>query len=135
MRISIFGLGYVGIVSAACLARNGHTVVGVDTNRSKVALINDGASPIVEKGLERLLRSAVDEGRLRATMDPAEAVAATDLAFVCVGTPGNGNGSLNLAFVERVCRDIGSALARTDRWRLVTVRSTMLPGSMRRLVI
>ncbi|HEX6996051.1 MAG TPA: UDP-glucose/GDP-mannose dehydrogenase family protein [Gammaproteobacteria bacterium] len=135
MRISVFGLGYVGVVSAACLARNGHVVVGVDTNCTKVALVNDGASPIVEKGLDALLRSAADEGRLRATTDAAEAVLSTDLSLVCVGTPGNGNGSLNLAFVERVCRDIGSALARVDGWRLVTVRSTMLPGSMRNLVI
>src|SRR5690606_38933248 len=135
MRISIFGLGYVGVVSAACLARNGHAVVGVDTNPTKVALINDGASPIVEKGLDELLRNAVAEGRLRATMNAADAVAASDVSLVCVGTPGNGNGSLNLAFVERVCRDIGRALTGVDDWRLVAVRSTMLPGSMRNLVI
>ena len=135
MRISVFGLGYVGVVSAACLARNGHTVVGVDTNPTKVELVNAGASPIVEKGLDGLLRKALNEGRLRATTDAAEAVTSTDLSLVCVGTPGNGNGSLNLAFVERVCRDIGSALGRVDGWHLVTVRSTMLPGSMRNLVI
>src|SRR5690606_16304320 len=96
---------------------------------------NDGASPIVEKGLDELLRNAVAEGRLRATMNAADAVAASDVSLVCVGTPGNGNGSLNLAFVERVCRDIGRALAGVDDWRLVAVRSTMLPGSMRNLVI
>ena len=135
MRISIFGLGYVGVVSAACLARNGHSVVGADTNPKKVALINDGASPIVEKGLDGLLRSAAAEGRLRATMDAEEAVAGADVSMVCVGTPGNGNGSLNLAFVERVCSDIGAVLAEVDDWRLVAIRSTMLPGSMRNLVI
>ncbi len=135
MRISVFGLGYVGVVSAACLARNGHDVVGVDTNPTKVTLVNDGASPIVEKGLDGLLKAAVSEGRLRATTDAAEAVMSTDMSLVCVGTPGNGNGSLNLSFVERVCRDIGSALARVDGWHLVTVRSTMLPGSMTNLVI
>jgi GDP-mannose 6-dehydrogenase len=135
MRISVFGLGYVGVVSAACLARNGHTVIGVDTNRAKVALVNEGASPIVEKGLDGLLKSAVAEGRLRATTNAAEAIADTEMSLVCVGTPGNGNGSLSLAFVERVCRDIGAALAHIDDWRLVTIRSTMLPGSMRELVI
>lgn len=135
MRIAVFGLGYVGVVSAACLARNGHTVVGVDTNRTKVALVNEGVSPIVEKGLEEILRNAVDEGRLRATTDANEAVQSADVAMVCVGTPGNGNGSLNSAFVERVCRDIGQALARVDGRRVVAVRSTMLPGSMRDLVI
>src|SRR5690606_9709236 len=135
MRISVFGLGYVGVVSAACLARNGHDVVGVDTNPTKVTLVNDGASPIVEKGLDGLLKAAVSEGRLRATTDAAEAVMSTDMSLVCVGTPGNGNGSLNLSFVERVCRDIGSALARVDGWRLVPVPSRMLPGSMTNLVI
>lgn len=135
MRIAVFGLGYVGVVSAACLARNGHTVIGVDTNRNKVELVNSGLSPIVERDLPELLGSAVGDGTLRATADAFEAVAATDVSLVCVGTPGNGNGSLSLKYVERVCRDIGAALKTIDDWHLVTIRSTMLPGSMRELVI
>ena len=135
MRISVFGLGYVGIVSSACLARDGHVVVGVDPNRNKVDLVNDGASPIVEEGLSGLLRDAVAHGALRATDDAAEAVCETDLSLICVGTPGNGNGSLSLKHVERVCWDIGAALRSVDDWHLVAVRSTILPGSMRQLVI
>jgi len=135
MRIAVFGLGYVGIVSAACLARDGHRVIGVDTNHGKVELVNDGASPIVEAGLAEMVGAAVRAGALRATGDAAEAVAGTELSFVCVGTPGNGNGSLSLEFVDRVCRDIGAALADVPEWHLVAIRSTMLPGSMRETVI
>ncbi len=135
MRIAVFGLGYVGVVSAACLARDGHRVIGVDTNRSKVDLVNDGGSPIVEAGLADILRDAVRAGRLHATVGAAEAVAESDLSLVCVGTPGNGNGSLSLEYVDRVCRDIGAGLAAVSEWRLVAVRSTMLPGSMRDTVI
>src|SRR5690606_16271888 len=135
MRIAGFGLGYGGIVSAACLARDGHRVIGVDTNRIKVELVNDGASPIVEAGLAEMIGDAVRTGALRATVDATEAVAETELSFVCVGTPGNGNGSLSLEFVDRVCRDIGAALAEVSGWHLVAIRSTMLPGSMRETVI
>lgn len=135
MRVAVFGLGYVGVVSAACLARDGHNVIGVDTNRGKVELVNDGASPIVEGGLAEILGDAVRSGALRATSDAAEAVRDADVSLICVGTPGNGNGSLSLEFVDRVCRDIGEALADVPGWRVVTLRSTMLPGSMRDRVI
>ena len=135
MKISVFGLGYVGIVSSACLARDGHVVVGVDTNRNKVDLVNDGASPIVEKGLNGLLRDAVSRGALRATDDAEEGVRDTELSLICVGTPGNGNGSISLKHVEKVCWDIGAGLRASDEWHLVAVRSTILPGCMQELVI
>ncbi len=104
MKISVFGLGYVGAVSAVCLAADGHAVVGVDTNPVKVDLLNQGRSPVIEAGLGELIREGVRAGRLRATTDCDEAVASTDLAFVCVGTPSQGNGSLDLGYLRRVCR-------------------------------
>jgi GDP-mannose 6-dehydrogenase len=135
MRISIFGLGYVGAVSAACLARDGHHVVGVDPNDTKVSLINAGRSPIVENGLEELIRDAVTAGRLRAVPDAGAAVEETDLSLVCVGTPSQANGSLNLAFVDVVCREIGAAMRQKRAYHTVVIRSTILPGTMRATVI
>lgn len=135
MRISIFGIGYVGAVSAACLAADGHAVVAVDTNRQKVDAINAGQSPIVEEGLAELIRQEVEAGRLRATTDGAEAIAESDLSFVCVGTPSRANGSLDLTYVARACEEIGRALARKRDFHAVVLRSTMLPGSMSRVVV
>jgi len=134
VRIGVFGLGYVGTVSAACLARE-HEVVGVDPNPVKVDLVNQAKSPIVEKGLDELIASAVANGKLRATGSASEAVAATELSLVCVGTPSRANGSLDLQYLERVCREIGEALARDDRFHTVVIRSTVLPGTMREVVI
>ena len=110
MRVSVFGLGYVGSVSAASFASDGHEVVGVDVNADKVRAINEGRSPIVEPGLADLLRQAVSARRLRATTDPAEAVEATDLSLVCVGTPSRRNGSLDLTYLMRACEQIGEGL-------------------------
>lgn len=135
MRISIFGIGYVGAVSAACLAKDGHIVVAVDTNRQKVEAVNAGQSPIVEEGLAGFIRQAVDDGRLRATVDGAEAIANSDLSFVCVGTPSRANGSLDLTFITRACEEIGSALTMKTGFHAVVVRSTMLPGSTSRVVV
>src|SRR5260370_19762386 len=135
MRISIFGLGYVGSVSAACLARNGHQVVGVDSDRHKVALINKGASPIIEPGLRELLSELAKGGGLGATTDVSDAVMNTDVSFVCVGTPSRENGSLNLDYVKRVCEQIGKVLAEKGAFHVVVARSTMLPGTVRSLVI
>jgi GDP-mannose 6-dehydrogenase len=122
-------MGYVGVVSAACLARDGHDVVGVDPNTVKTELINQGRSPIVEPGLEQLIGTAVRSGKLRAIQDSASAVAHADVMFVCVGTPGHANGSLDLGFVRRVCEQIGAALATATGYKVVTIRSTVLPGS------
>jgi GDP-mannose 6-dehydrogenase len=134
-RIAIFGLGYVGAVSAACLARDGHQVIGVDPNQTKVDLINSGQSPIVEKGLDELIRDGVAAGRLRAGTDAASAIAGSDLSFVCVGTPSAENGSLDLRYVEAVCREIGAALRTRTSPHTVVIRSTILPGTMRGLVL
>jgi GDP-mannose 6-dehydrogenase len=135
MRISVFGLGYVGAVSAACLARDGHDVIGVDPNPTKLDLINAGRSPIVEKGLEELMSSAVAAGRLKAIADAAAAVHATELSLVCVGTPSETNGSLNLRFVRAVCEEIGHCLRTKGAYHTVVMRSTILPGTMRGVVI
>ena len=129
MKISIFGLGYVGCVSAACLAEAGHEVVGVDVNPLKVDMLNRGTSPVIEKDLDGLIRKAVSVGRLSAGTAAGEAVAATDLSLVCVGTPSNSNNSLNLDFVDKVCEEIGRALKTKKTAHVVCVRSTMVPGS------
>lgn len=134
MRIGVFGLGYVGTVSAACLARE-HEVIGVDPNPVKVDLVNQAKSPIVEKGLGELIENAVASRRLRATRSAREAVTQTDLSLVCVGTPSRSNGSLDLQYLERVCREIGEALATEESFHIVVIRSTVLPGTMRDVVI
>jgi GDP-mannose 6-dehydrogenase len=135
MRISIFGLGYVGAVSAGCLASDGHDVIGVDPNRTKVDLINRGVSPIVEKDIGEMIGKAVAEGRLRATTVVQDAVRASDLSLICVGTPSQLNGNLDLKYVRRVCEEIGAALRDKSAFHVVVARSTMLPGSMRNVVI
>src|SRR5688572_33029588 len=101
MNVSVFGLGYVGSVSAACFAEDGHAVVGVDVNADKVASLNEGRSPIVEKGLEDLIRDNTANGRLRATTSTADAARDTDLSLICVGTPSRKNGRLDLTYLER----------------------------------
>ncbi|MGD0445075.1 MAG: nucleotide sugar dehydrogenase [Edaphobacter sp.] len=135
MKISIFGLGYVGTVSAGCLANDGHEVVGVDPLLTKVDLINAGKSPIVEAGLGQIVASAVSEGRLRATCDQNQAIRDTDLSFVCVGTPSLPNGNLDSTSVRRVCELIGDALKEKQTRHTIIIRSTILPGTMRKVVI
>src|SRR5262245_17814317 len=135
MKVSVFGLGYVGSVSAASFAADGHTVVGVDVNPDKVASLNEGWSPIVEKGLDELIQNGCANKSLRATTSTEEAVAATDLSLLCVGTPSRKNGSLDLAYLERVCEQIGSALKNKHSYHVVVVRSTVLPGTTHELVI
>ena len=135
MHVSVFGLGYVGSVSAASFAADGHTVVGVDVSEDKVASLNEGRSPIVEKGLDELIRDNVANGRLRATTSTADAIGATDLSLVCVGTPSRRNGSLDLTYLERVCEQIGGALRDKPSYHVVVVRSTVLPGTTHEVVI
>jgi GDP-mannose 6-dehydrogenase len=130
MRVSVFGLGYVGCVSAACLARDGHTVVGVDVDDEKVGAAACGRSPIIEPGLDKLVAEVSKSGKLRATLDGQEAVKQSDITLICVGTPSNGNGSLNLQYLERVCIEIGTALAAKKDYHVVVVRSTVLPGTL-----
>ena len=135
MRVAVFGLGYVGSVSAANFAADGHEVIGVDVNADKVAAVNAGRSPIVEPGLDELLARGAAEGRLRATTDTAYAVSNTDVSLLCVGTPSRRNGSLDLTYLERVSEDVGRALASVDHYHVVVVRSTVLPGSTHETVI
>jgi GDP-mannose 6-dehydrogenase len=129
MRVSVFGLGYVGSVSAAAFAADGHEVVGVDVNAGKVDAINQGRSPIVEPGLDELLRDGIASGRLLATTSTEEAVRATDLSLVCVGTPSRQYGSLDLTYLVRVCEQIGDVLATKPDYHVVVIRSTVLPGT------
>jgi GDP-mannose 6-dehydrogenase len=135
MRISVFGLGYVGAVSAGCLARRGHQVIGVDVNARKVAAINDGEAPVLEPGLPEAIAEAVADGRLRATQDAAEAIRASDVSLLCVGTPSGAQGSIDLAALEHVSADIGAALATSEGRHTVVVRSTVLPGTTEETVI
>jgi GDP-mannose 6-dehydrogenase len=135
MRITVFGLGYVGAVSAGCLARRGHHVIGVDVNRRKVASVNDGEAPVLEPGLPEAIAEAVAAGRLRATQDAAEAVRSSDVSLVCVGTPSGTQGSIDLAALEHVCADIGAALPSAEGRHTVVIRSTVLPGTTEETVI
>lgn len=134
MRISVFGMGYVGVVCAACFARRGHEVVGVDINADKIADIQKGRAPIVEPGLPELLAEVAGK-RLMATTSVAEAIAATDLSFIAVGTPSKANGDLDLSHVRAVCEQIGRALRNKPDGHIVVIRSTVLPGTLRQLVI
>src|SRR5712691_11163420 len=135
MKVSIFGLGYVGSVSAGSFAADGHRVVGVDVNADKVAAINAGASPVVEPGLDELLARNAGEGRLRATTNAAEAIDETEVSLLCVGTPSRRNGSLDLTYLARVSEEVGAALGDKSAYHVVVVRSTVLPGTTHSVVI
>src|SRR5947209_8205174 len=135
MKVSVFGLGYVGSVSAASFAADGHQVIGVDINADKVAAINAGRSPIVEPGLDDLLARNAAEGRVRATTSTADAIRETEVSLLCVGTPSRRNGSLDLTYLERVSEEVGTALRDKADYHVVVVRSTVLPGTTHQTVI
>src|SRR5688572_8802544 len=135
VRLSVFGLGYVGCVSAACFADDGNQVTGVDVNPTKVEIINSGKSPIVEEGINDLIAKVVQSGRLVATTDSERAIRDSDVSLVCVGTPSNQNGSLHLRHVEQVCREIGAVLKTKPQRHIVVIRSTMLPGTIENTVV
>src|SRR6185369_11991968 len=128
MRIAIFGLGYVGSVSAACMASAGHSITGVDVDPAKLDLIRGGHSPVTEPDLDGLLRQGLEQGRITVTGDTAAAVRASDVSLICVGTPSRRNGSLESTYLERVLEEIGGALAGHASYHVVAVRSTLLPG-------
>jgi GDP-mannose 6-dehydrogenase len=134
-HIAIFGLGYVGAVCAGCLSTRGHHVTGVDVSTTKIDLIAQGKSPIVEPGLEELLREGLRVGRLRGTTDVADAIASSEVSFICVGTPSKKNGDLDVRYIESVCREIGAALRNKSEYHIVVVRSTVLPGTVKNVVI
>src|SRR6195256_1534288 len=135
MNLSVWGLGYVGTVSAGCLAQEGHEIIGVDSEPTKVDLINAGKSPIIEKDIGQIIERQGGAGRLSATTDASAAVQQTDLFLVSVGTPSRGNGDIELSHVRRVCEQIGAALRDHQGAPVVVIRSTMLPGTMRDVVI
>jgi GDP-mannose 6-dehydrogenase len=134
MNISILGLGYVGAVSLACLARDGHRVIGVDIDSSKLDLIRRARSPIIEDGIQQLMEAVVGTGRVEVTDDPIVAVRHSDISFVCVGTPSLPNGSQDLDALERLSVQLGTALRSKSSYHLVVIRSTVLPGTVDELV-
>ena len=133
--ISLFGLGYVGSVSAACFAHMGHKVTGVDISKTKVEMLDSGRSPIIEARMEELVAAANKSCRLHATTDSVAAVLASDISFVCVGTPSLRSGKLDLSHVEHVSREIGTALKQKSSFHTVVLRSTVLPGTTETLMI
>ena len=135
MRISVFGLGYVGTVCAACLADRGHTVIGIDKAATKVDLIRAGRSPVVEREIDGLVKRTVENGHLTATADVMEAVKGTDISIVCVGTPSRRNGALGLTAIEAVSSEIGQAIRAKQTRHEVVIRSTVLPGTTRDVVL
>ncbi|HEX6736598.1 MAG TPA: UDP-glucose/GDP-mannose dehydrogenase family protein [Azonexus sp.] len=135
MKICVLGLGYVGAVSAACLAQEGHEVIGIDPEQTKVDIINQGRSPIIEQGIGPIIEEQVASGRLCATVNGGAAIPYADLLFLCVGTPSLANGGLDVQYVRRACEQIGEVLRQQDSAPIVVVRSTMLPGTMREVVI
>ena len=129
MRIAVFGLGYAGSISAASLAEDGHDIVGVDISAAKVAIMNEGRSPIIEPGLDDLMQRTVASGRLRATTDTEDAVRSSELSLICVGTPSRRNGTPDLTHLTRVSEDIGRSLRNTSGYHVVVIRSTVMPGT------
>jgi GDP-mannose 6-dehydrogenase len=131
LTISVIGLGYVGVVCAACQASEGHSVIGVDTDKKKLKIINEGRAPIIEKGLDSLINTAVKEtGNLTTTSDITSATLNSDISFICVGTPSDKQGGLDLTYIEQVCSSLGKALTQKSKYHLIVLRSTVLPGTL-----
>jgi len=135
VKAAVFGLGYVGSVTAACLARNGHSIIGVDISQDKLNNIRDGRAPLGEPGLDAIIRETVSTGRLSVTSDASYAVENSEISLVCVGTPSLENGALTTGQLERVCEQIGETLKNTARDHVVCIRSTMLPGTMQSVIV
>ncbi|WP_024335385.1 UDP-glucose dehydrogenase family protein [Desulfotignum balticum] len=133
MNISVLGLGYVGCVSLGCLAKNGHNVIGVDVNEFKVGLINKGTPTIVEKDIDKIIAEGFEKKRIRATTDYYEAVIKSDISLICVGTPSSANGHLNLGYIYKCAKQIGTALKQKNSHHIVVIRSTVLPGTNKKV--
>lgn len=134
MKISIFGMGYVGAVSAGCLVRDGHYVTGCDIDQGKLDLMKAGKSPIIEEGMQELIKDIATSGRLSVTTVAKEAVDATDISLICVGTPSKKGGSQDLTAIRRLSEQLGAALKTKDSYHVFVVRSTVLPGTVRTVV-
>lgn len=135
MQILVWGLGYVGTVSAVCFARLGHKVIGVEPNQKKVDSINSGGSAVREPGVSELVAQAVATGALRATSDPANDIPESDVSLICVGTPSQPDGSADLGFIRSVAQELGAGIATSDRFHTVILRSTVLPGVTRSVLV
>ncbi len=135
MKILVWGLGYVGTVSAACLADTGHDVIGVEPNATKVSMLNAGRSAVKEPGLDTMVGRAVREGRLKAVHDGRPMVPWADASIICVGTPTAGDGGASLEFVRKVAVDVGDGLRNSESYHTVVLRSTVLPGTTRRVLV
>ena len=137
MKIALFGMGYVGCVSAACMAKNGHKITGIDVDKNKIDILKEGKSPIIEMGLEDAIQSASLEGRLTAALNGGlpDEVLNSDVSFVCVGTPSNENGSLKNNYLKKVVAQIGEIIKKHNGYHVVNIRSTVLPGTIEDLVI
>jgi GDP-mannose 6-dehydrogenase len=129
MRISVFGLGYVGCVSLGCLARNGHDVIGVDVSSFKVELINSGKPTILEKDIDVIIKDGYERGRISATTCADEAVSNTDLSIICVGTPSSPHGHLDLSYIYKTAEQVGKALQKKETFHTIVIRSTVMPGT------
>jgi GDP-mannose 6-dehydrogenase len=134
LKILVWGLGYVGTVTAGCLAELGHEVVGIEANLSKVRMLSAGQSPVKEPGLDSLVGKTVAEGRLRALSDGIALVPWADVSLICVGTPSEADGSLMLNHVRKVAGDIGSGLRDASKYHVVALRSTVFPGTARNVL-
>ncbi len=135
MKISVFGMGYVGAVCSACFAKDGHQIIGVDPQQVKIDLINQGKSPIIEEGLEELISAGVSSGNLKAVQNVQTAIEESDISIICVGTPSRINGSLNLDYIKLVCEEIGLAIKNKQERHTIVMRSTVLPGTAEELAI
>src|ERR1700682_5747899 len=131
MKVIVWGLGYVGTVSAACMAQLGHEVIGVEPHAAKVEAINSGRSAIKEPNLDQLVSEGVASGRLRATQDGAPLIPTADVSLICVGTPSAADGGQNLSYLRNVASEIGSGLRQANQYHVVVVRSTLFPGTSR----
>ncbi len=135
MKISVFGIGYVGAVTSACLVKSGHDVIAVDVDEVKVKCISEGRSPIIEPELQEIIAKGVADGKLKATTNMAEAVNETDISLICVGTPSRADGSLQLDYVVDVCEQIGAVIKQKGGYHVVVLRSTVLPGTAKNVAI
>ena len=129
MKISIFGLGYVGCVGAACLAKLGHHIIGTDVSENKVKLMNQGRPTIIEAEINELIKEGHDKGLIESTMDYHYAVHNSEISFIVVGTPSSKEGHLNLSYIYKVAHQIGEALKDKDEFHIIAIRSTVLPGT------